>query len=89
MAMGEGENLIRGRAKPSPGPPGCRGPTAYRWKPSGDRRRGERAEPPLPGKESEMGEIPDHVARNREACDCFAADYAASGERNWAAAEPG
>ena len=35
-----------------------------------------------------MGEVPDHVARNREAWDRFAADYAASGERNWAAAEP-
>ena len=30
MAMGEGENLARGRAKPSPGPPGCRGAAASR-----------------------------------------------------------
>ena len=36
-----------------------------------------------------MGEVPDHVARNREAWDRLAADDAASGERNWAAAEPG
>ena len=35
-----------------------------------------------------MGEVPDHVALNREAWDRFAADYAASGARNWAAAEP-
>ena len=36
-----------------------------------------------------MGEVPDHVARNREAWGRLAADDAASGERNWAAAEPG
>lgn len=36
-----------------------------------------------------MNEIePDHVARNRAAWDGMAADYVATGERNWAASAP-
>ena len=33
IAMGEGEKLVGGRAKPSPGPPDCRGAAASRWTP--------------------------------------------------------
>ena len=44
IAMGEGEKLIRGRAKPSPGPPDCRGAAASRSMPPlvshGDGRGG-------------------------------------------------
>ena len=32
--------------------------------------------------------MPDHVHRNRSAWDRWAPDYAAAGQRNWAAAEP-
>jgi SAM-dependent methyltransferase len=35
-----------------------------------------------------MTELPEHVARNRAAWDEWAAEYVATGERNWAAAEP-
>jgi SAM-dependent methyltransferase len=33
-------------------------------------------------------DLPDHVRRNREAWDGYAADYVAAGERSWAATEP-
>src|SRR3954447_17888964 len=33
-------------------------------------------------------ELPEHVARNRAAWDVYAAEYVASGERNWAQDEP-
>ena len=33
-------------------------------------------------------DLPDHVARNREAWDAWAAEYVAPGERSWAATEP-
>src|SRR3954469_2333166 len=35
-----------------------------------------------------MTELPEHVARNRAAWDEWAAEYVATGERNWATAEP-
>ncbi len=35
-----------------------------------------------------MSDLPDHVRRNRVLWDRWARQYAASGERNWAAAEP-
>ena len=35
-----------------------------------------------------MGELPDHVARNRSEWDGLAAEYVADGERRWAAREP-
>ncbi len=34
------------------------------------------------------GKLPEHVRRNQVAWDRYAADYADSGRRNWAAAEP-
>src|SRR5215213_9177394 len=37
--------------------------------------------------QTEPEQFPEHVQRNREAWDQFAADYVASGERNWAATE--
>ena len=53
IAMGEGEKLIRGRAKPSPGPPDCRGAAASRSIPTPvrspwERGRGVRAVPTSP-----------------------------------------
>ena len=52
IAMGEGEKLIWGRAKPSPGPPGCRGAAASRRRPHpvsrGDGRGGGLGPPPHP-----------------------------------------
>jgi SAM-dependent methyltransferase len=36
----------------------------------------------------DLAGLPDYVRRNREAWETYAADYVASGERNWAAAEP-
>ena len=35
-----------------------------------------------------MSELPEHVRRNREAWDCYAAEYVEPGRRNWAADEP-
>jgi len=35
-----------------------------------------------------MSDLPDHVRRNRALWDSWARQYVASGERNWAAAEP-
>jgi SAM-dependent methyltransferase len=37
-----------------------------------------------PGARTAAEALPEHVARNRAAWDTFAADYVASGERNWA-----
>jgi SAM-dependent methyltransferase len=37
-----------------------------------------------PGTRTAAEALPEHVARNRAAWDTFAADYVASGERNWA-----
>ena len=39
MAIGEGEQVIRGRAEPSPTPPGCRGVAASRRTPPCHARR--------------------------------------------------
>src|SRR5438093_592110 len=38
--------------------------------------------------ELSMSDLPDHVRRNRTLWDRWARQYVASGERNWAAAEP-
>ncbi len=35
-----------------------------------------------------MGELPEHVARNRASWDAWAPDYVDAAERNWASAEP-
>jgi SAM-dependent methyltransferase len=37
---------------------------------------------------NDPGDLPEHVRRNREAWDSYAAEYVASGERDWAATEP-
>jgi SAM-dependent methyltransferase len=37
---------------------------------------------------TDASELPEHVARNRAAWDVYAAEYVASGERNWAQDEP-
>jgi SAM-dependent methyltransferase len=37
----------------------------------------------------EPGQLPEHARRNREAWDSYAEEFVASGERDWAATEPG
>lgn len=41
-----------------------------------------------PNAAGDAADLPEHVAANRVAWDGFAADYAETGRRNWAAAEP-